>query len=212
MTSVAALPAGMTVPTLAPSSVGTGAFDMDAFTSAFAIGLGLLGASGAFPPPPPALGLAHSVSVDGTGLYPSPLQIPAFVDVPASAEAPGGPMEMPPQITALEQAWLALNEKLATQIADSEESRAHAHMLLRDVIESAYDADHLLHAAHQDRWMVHLDALRETVRQWADMGEMHALIQGVETAYINLVAFLDSQENPDDYYPQYSTRAWAVLA
>jgi hypothetical protein len=207
-----AFPSVPSAPLVAPSLAPSGGGLASSHLLAIASELLALGSSGIFPPPPPPIGFAHSVSVDGTGLYPSPLQIPAFVDVPASAEASAEPVEIAPQILALEQVWVALNERLTNEIADTVESRAYANLLLRDVMAAPYTEDSMLHAPHQDLWVPRLDELRVTVHQWANMGELHALIQELETAFINMVAWLHTLPNPDEYYAHYSSRLWTVLA
>ena len=203
MTSVMALPsAPLVAPSLAPSGGGLASSHLLALASE-------LLALGALPPQPPSFG--HSMSALGVQIPPLIFTGPAFAEQEQVAQ-PAEPVEIAPQILALEQVWAALNERLTNEIADSAESRAYANLLLRDVMASPYTEDSMLHAPHQDLWVPRLDELRDTVQQWANMGELHALIQQLETAFINMVAWLHTLPEPDEYYGHYSSRLWAVLA
>jgi hypothetical protein len=182
---------------------------MAAFTEA-------LMAMGSFLPPPPPT-LAHSVSTLGVQLPPPILLQSVYTessewDDPPPTQQTAESVEIAPQILALEQVWAALNERLNNEIADSAESRAYASLLLRDVMAAPYTEDFTLHAPHQDLWVPRLDELRDTVQQWANMGELHALIHQLEMAFINMVSWLHTLPNPDEYYAHYSSRLWAVLA
>lgn len=217
MTSVMAFPPLGSLPPVAPSLAPSGGGGLDS-SHQLALASELL-ALGAMAPPPPSFG--HSMSTLGVQIPPPILLESVFTEssewdepLPAhqTAPQPAEPVAVAPQLLAVEQVWAALNERLTNEIADTAESRAYANLLLRDVVASPYTEDSMLHAPHQDLWVPRLDELRVTVQQWANMDELHALIQELETAFINMVAWLHTVPDPDAYYGQYSARLWTILA
>ncbi len=135
-------------------------------------------------------------------------QLPPPID---TAPVPAQPVEIHQRILDVERAWLPLSNKIATQIVDSEENRILARDVLYDVMTSPYRWDHTLYAPPQDRWVDFLDHLHTIVEQWADVDEMHLLVNNLETAFCNMVSWLSSLEDPNAYFDQYAGRAWHQL-